>query len=62
MVLKQHMCIGCSGWQRPQHRLNLDVDWLDYLIGPLALLSMVFHFLKSQFQVYGWGSGYVNKQ
>jgi hypothetical protein len=62
MVLKQHMCIGRSGWQKPLHRLSFDVDWLNYIIGPLVLLSMVFHFLKDNCQSYGWGLGYVNKQ
>ncbi len=57
-----HMCIGRSGWQKPLHRLNLDVDWLNYIIGPLVLLPMVFHFLKDHCQSYGWGLGYVNKQ
>jgi hypothetical protein len=37
------------------------VNWLDYVICPLALLFMVSHFLKSHLQVYEQGLGYVNK-
>jgi hypothetical protein len=36
------------------------VNWLDYVICPLALLFMVSHFLKSHLQVYEQGLGYVN--
>jgi hypothetical protein len=36
------------------------VDWLDYLIGSLVLMLMVFHFLKYGFQVYEWCLGYGN--
>jgi hypothetical protein len=52
MVLRQHICTRYDVEQKPLHGLNHVVNWPIYLIGPLALLLVVFHFLESHFQVY----------
>jgi hypothetical protein len=34
-------------WQKPQHNLNLALDWLDIFISPSGLLSINFGLLLS---------------
>jgi hypothetical protein len=38
MVLTQHSCTGCWGWQKARQSLTPAVDWLDGLIAPDELL------------------------
>jgi hypothetical protein len=57
MVLAQHFCTGCWGWQKAQQSLKPAVNWWDSLIGPggLLLVVVVSHLLQSHFQFYRWG-------
>lgn len=38
------------------------VNWINYFIGPLALLFVITRFWESHFQVSEWGLRYVNKE
>jgi hypothetical protein len=38
IVLTQHSCTGCRGWQKAWRSLTPAVDWLDGLIAPDEML------------------------
>ncbi len=60
-ILTILLWIGLIAWTILKAQSFIIVDWPYYLIGPLVLLLVIFHFSKFHFQVYEWGLKYINK-